>query len=37
MGKVSCERAAGVQTEYLVPDWVVYRAGFNVQSKPVVN
>lgn len=37
IGKVSRERAAGVQTEHSVPDWVVYRAGFNVQRKPAVN
>lgn len=37
IGEVSCERAAGVQTEHLVPDWVVYRAVFNVERKPAVN
>lgn len=35
--KVSRERAAGDQTGHLAPDWVVYRAGFNVQRKPAVN
>ena len=37
IGNVAGERAAGVQTEHLGPDWLVYKAGFNVKRKPAVS